>query len=218
MPFLEPTVYLVDDDSDVRQALAWFLRAHGIPTQEFCDGETLLTTLPADAAGVIVLDLRMPGMSGTTVQNELRCRHLMLPIIYLTGHGDVATAVTALKAGAFDFLEKPVAMTQLLDRVRAAMEFDAQVRQQRQETAQWQSKLAQLTEREREITAMMLQGLTSKEMAARLGISLRTVEVHRSHVLDKLAVRNAVELAARLPETMRAQLDALALLARERGR
>lgn len=192
------TVYLVDDDSAIRDALAWLLRSCGIASREWASAEAFLVDYRADLRGVIVLDMRMEAMSGMELFDrllELGCR---MPVIFLTGHGDVPQAVAALKKGAFDFLEKPFDDNELTDRVRAALQLDAHRSDRPGGVADLAERLASLTEREREIMTRIVAGKLNKVIADELHIAMRTVEVHRARIFSKMGVRSAVELAGLL--------------------
>lgn len=199
-------VYLIDDDGDVREALVWLLRAHSFAATAFASIADFLATITPEQRGVIVLDLRMPEVDGLTAQMLLRQHQIALPVLFLTGHGDVPSAVLALKQGAFDFLEKPVPGEVLVARLREALAWEARLWEERQQVARWTERLTKLTERERAVLRLTLAGLPAKVIADRLGIALRTVEVHRGHLFEKLGVRNALELAAQLPPTLRDQV------------
>ena len=205
-----PIVYLVDDEDVVRDALAWLLRSRRLLSEGFASGEAFEAMLAArpslaewpPAPSCLLLDMRMGGMSGLTVFEHLIERGLLatLPVIFLTGHGDVPTAVAAVKRGAFDFVEKPFSDNALVDRIvqaLAASEAAIRVRIARRER---DARLADLTERERDVMRLVLDGKPNKLIADALGISVRTVEVHRAHVFDKMGVRSAVELANLLGE------------------
>ena len=191
----QATAHIVDDDAAIRDALSWLLRSRGVPAQTWESGEAFLAAVSGDTRGCVVLDIRMEGMSGIEVFEQLLGRGYTIPVIFLTGHGDVPLAVTALKGGAFDFVEKPFNGNHLVDRIIEAMRKDQAQRQKREEEAGVSARLAQLTAREREVMERILAGDYNKTIAETLGISVRTVEVHRSHVFEKMEVRSAVELA-----------------------
>ena len=207
-----PVVYLVDDEDVVRDALAWLLRSRRLLSEAFSGGEAFdawLTaqTGPGRAAwptspSCLLLDVRMPGMSGPVLFDRLVERGLaqVLPVIFLTGHGDVPTAVAAVKRGAFDFVEKPFSNNALVDRVEQALAAGAQALQARRARELFVRHLAELTEREIGVMRLVVEGRPNKLIADALGISVRTVEVHRARVFDKMDVKSAVELANSLRE------------------
>ena len=202
-----PVVYLVDDEDVVRDALAWLLRSRRLLSEGFGSAEAFEAwlaeqTQPGRAAwptapACLVLDVRMPGTSGLVLFERLAERGLLslLPVIFLTGHGDVPTAVAAVKSGAFDFVEKPFSNNSLVDRVELALQVSAAALLARLHHHEHQQSLAELTEREREVMKLVSDGRPNKLIADKLGISVRTVEVHRARVFDKMKVRSAVELA-----------------------
>jgi FixJ family two-component response regulator len=184
------TVYVVDDDAAVRDSLALMLGLAGYGTALFADAETFLAAWQAHWAGCVVADLRLPGRSGIELQAELRARGAALPVIIMTAHGDVPSARTAFQAQAIDFLEKPFDPAQLRTAIESAFSREGTRLTRRGEAA----KLATLTAREREVLEQAAQGLHAKEIAAKLGISPRTVEVHKTRIMEKLGVRNVAEL------------------------
>lgn len=188
------TVYIVDDDASVRDSVALMLGIAGYRTASFADAEAFLAAWRADWTGCVVTDLRLPGKSGIELQAELRGRGAVLPVVLITAHGDVPSARTAFRAEAIDFLEKPFDDAQL----RAAIDTAFALEQNRieKETALHAdaAKLERLTPREREVLERAARGLHAKEIAAELGISARTVEVHKSRIMEKLGVRNLAEL------------------------
>lgn len=201
-----PMVYLVDDEDVVRDALTWLLRSRRLLSEGFGSAEAFEAMLDArperargwpDAPSCLLLDVRMPGMSGLALFERLieRGIGLALPVIFLTGHGDVPTAVAAVKRGAFDFVEKPFADNALVDRVENALAASAQAIAQRQQHGKLAHRITDLTEREREVMALVIQGLPNKLIADQLNISVRTVEVHRARVFEKMGVKSAVELS-----------------------
>ena len=197
-----PTVYIVDDEPVVAEALAFLLETRGLASERFDSGESFWAVVSArtqwgDVPGCVLLDVRMRSMSGIEVFERLLRRHpdLPVPVIFLTGHGDIAMAVEALKRGAFDFFEKPFADNRLVDRVAQAIAESFRRIATRQTTADLDSRLARLSARERSVMRLILAGQLNKLIAAELGISMRTVEVHRSNVFTKMGVRNAVDLA-----------------------
>lgn len=188
-------VYLVDDDEAIRDSLTLLFRSRGVELVAFVSGEAFLASLLPNAAGCVVLDIRMEGMSGIAVFEALCASDCALPVIFLTGHGDVPMAVSALKKGAFDFVEKPFNDNELVDRVLLAIEQDARRRSAQAGLASVESKLAALSPREREVMQSILDGKFNKVIADELAISMRTVEVHRARIFAKMGVKSAVELA-----------------------
>jgi two-component system response regulator DctR len=193
-------VHVVDDDPAIRDSLAWLIGSIGLPVTTWASGEDFLAGWSEERRGVVVLDLRMAGMTGLDVLVALERRGSILPVIVLTGHGDVPHAVASLKHGAFDFMEKPFDPTTLGERVRAALVLEARRHTERLAERDLVRRLDGLSDRERDILALMLDGLLNKQIADELGMALRTVELHRARILDAFAVRSAVELAGRLAE------------------
>ena len=200
-PVPNATVYIVDDDASVREALAWLLRSRRLPSESFDSAEAFDAMLQGRSAQrqpcCLLLDVRMPGMSGLALFDNMVARGdtAGIPVIFLTGHADVPTAVATVKRGAFDFCEKPFSDNQLVDRVQAALELSARHLQDCRERHRLQDRLAELTERERDVMRLVVEGLPNKLIADQLAISVRTVEVHRARVFDKMQVKSAVELA-----------------------
>ncbi len=184
----EARVYVVDDDAAVRDALTLLLETAGLQAVACDSAETFLHAYRSGPAGCIVLDIRMPGMSGLDLQQVLRERGIGLPIVFLTAHGDIPTTVRAMKAGAMDFLTKPVDGRRLVEHVRAA------IARSEQDVAR-EARMATLTEREREVLMLAVQGRPNKDIARELGISHRTVELHRSRILAKTGASSLLELA-----------------------
>jgi two-component system, LuxR family, response regulator DctR len=208
-----PMVYLVDDEDVVRDAVAWLLRSRRLLSQGHSSAEAFEAALTATPSAVrgswppspscLLLDLRMKGMSGLALFERLSERGLTdaMPVIFLTGHGDVPTAVAAVKRGAFDFVEKPFSNNGLVDRIEQALASSAAVLVARRERLVRMRGLGELSAREKEVMTLVAQGLANKAIAEALNISVRTVEVHRARVFDKLSVKSAVELANLLNET-----------------
>jgi two-component system, LuxR family, response regulator FixJ len=190
----EPTVYIVDDDAAVRDGLSALLTVSGFTLEAFDSAERFLAAVEPGAAGCAILDIRMPGMSGLDLQRELKRRGIALPIIIITGHGDVPLAVAALKAGAVDFLEKPFDGDALLTGIEEALRRDAESRSAAFDRDTVAARVAQLTPREREVMDLVVAGHPNKVVADRLGIAVRTVEIHRARVMEKTAARNLSEL------------------------
>ena len=193
------SVAIVDDDEAVRDALSWLFSSKGLPTLSFASGEALLAAFDVERIGCLVLDVRMAPINGLALfEKLLASQPYCPPAIFLTGHADVPLAVSALKMGAVDFLEKPFDDVVLIERVEAALERDVSARAALASRHQLEAQLRQLTEREREVMALILDGKLNKQIAEALDISIKTVEVHRARVLEKMAVTSAVELAGRL--------------------
>ena len=190
-----PQAHLVDDDEAIRDALAWLLKSRGLPCTTYDCAETFLAAWTPKLAGCVILDMRMPGMSGLDCFDALCERKSTLPVIFLTGHGDVPLAVATLKKGAFDFFEKPFNDNDLATRVQEAMELDAGQRVVNATVDSVNIRLSTLTTRERQIMELVLLGKFNKVIADELNISMRTVEVHRANLFDKMNVKTAVELA-----------------------
>lgn len=200
-------VFIVDDDKGVREALAWLLRTRRLLSEGYESADDFLTEIARWSAepGVpccLLLDVRMPGTSGLALFEHLLTLpwQSALPVIFLSGHADVPTAVDAVKRGAFDFCEKPFSDNALVDRVEQALQLSAQVLASRKQRLGVQQRLDGLTERERDVMHLVIEGMPNKLVADRLNISVRTVEVHRSRVFDKMGVKSAVELANALRE------------------
>ena len=191
----EATAHIVDDDEAIRDALSWLLRSRDVSVRAWESGEAFLAGFSQSTGGCIVLDVRMDGMSGFEVHDQLLGRGCRVPVIFLTGHGDVPQAVAALKKGAFDFIEKPFNDNQLVDRVIEAMRSHEAKRQELEAEASVAACLAQLTPRERQVMERVLAGDYNKSIADALGIAIRTVEVHRARIFEKMGIRSAVELA-----------------------
>jgi two-component system response regulator FixJ len=187
-------VYIVDDDAAVRDSMAELLGMHGYETRQFADAAGYLDEAEKLPRGCVLLDIRMPGMSGMELQDELRRRGRDEPIVFVTGHGDIGLAVRAMKAGAVDFLQKPCAEEELIEAVKQALAGKRHARPAGETDDRAKAALTRLTEREREILRYVSQGLTSKAIAQRLGISVRTVDIHRANIMNKTDTRNVVEL------------------------
>ncbi|MEN3372482.1 response regulator [Dechloromonas sp. ZS-1] len=190
-----PQAYLVDDDEAIRDALSWMLKSRGIPCTTFASAEAFLSAWHRDLAGCVVLDMRMSGMTGLDCFDRLRDMEATLPVIFLTGHGDVPLAVATLKKGAFDFFEKPLNDNELATRIQEAIALDTRQREANASVDSLNARLASLTTRERQIMELVLAGKFNKVIADELNISMRTVEVHRANLFDKMQVKTAVELA-----------------------
>lgn len=191
----EPTVFVVDDDPEVQDALRWLIESVALTVETFDSAEGFVDTVGPDRPGCLVLDVRMPGMGGLRLLESLRSLHILLPVIVLTGHGDVPLAVRAMKAGAIDFVEKPCADQDLLDRIYNALQRDAEQRAETARRAAISEQLQVLTPREREILERLVKGQAHKVIAAELDISERTVESHRRNIKKKMKIRSLAELA-----------------------
>ncbi len=189
---MEETVFVVDGDKTARGDVARLLEAEGYSVSAFESAEAFLEAVDPAGAGCVVLEVRLPGMSGAALQQELARRASRLSVVFLTGHADVAAAVSAIKAGARDVLTKPADAATLLRRIKAALSESEALQA---ELAALKARLGALTAREREVLLLVAEGRPNKEIAARLGISFRTVEIHRAHVLKKTCAANVLELA-----------------------
>ena len=190
----KPVVFIVDDERASRESLAFLLESVGLQVEAYPSAETFLGSLDPCRPGCLVADVRLPGISGIALQEELRRRQVALPIILITGYGEVSTAVRAMKSGAIDFIEKPITHQVLLESVRDALDRDCKRRRAETERELLLARYVQLTPREREIMGMMVTGTASKVIAYNLGISQKTVEVHRSHIMQKMQVGSLAEL------------------------
>jgi RNA polymerase sigma factor (sigma-70 family) len=186
----EPTVFVVDDDPGVSDSIRLLLRSVGLPSEAFSSATDFLEAYDLERAGCLVLDVRMPGMSGLDLQARLQEVGSTLPIIFVTAHGDVPMAVDAVKAGALDFVQKPFRDQELLDKIQKALEADAQARAERRDLAVIRNRLDSLTPREREVMDLVVAGEPNKNIARALAISQRTVEIHRARVMEKMQVRS----------------------------
>lgn len=189
-----PTVFVVDDDHAARSSLRLLLKSMGLTTLAYESAPEYLQAHDGSEPGCMLLDVRMPGMSGLELQDELRSRGKTIPVIFITGHGDVAMAVQAMQRGAFDFLQKPFRDQELLDRVQRALSWDQANRAQVKLLGAAQQRLASLTPREREVLELVVGGMPNKVMAYRLGISQRTVEIHRARVMEKMCASSLAQL------------------------
>ena len=195
LPPLSPTVFVVDDDAAVRKALSRLLRSVGVAAAVFASPREFLAQYDPVAPGCLVLDIAMPGFSGLELQTTLGEKGNVLPIIFLTGHGDVSKSVQAMKHGAFDFLSKPVKDKDLLTVVRAAIETDAFVRREQAKLSEVLTRVDKLTPREREVLLHVVAGKLNKQVARDLGITEATVKMHRARVMVKMKVQSVAELA-----------------------
>jgi two-component system response regulator FixJ len=180
-----PTVFVVDDDEGVRDSLRFLLKSVGLPTKTIATAGEFLSSYDINQPGCLVLDVRMPAMSGLELQQQLNIRGAMIPVIFITGHGDIPMAVEAMQHGAFDFLQKPFRDQDLIDRLQKALAKDAENRTELKQRDQIRFSFETLTPREHEVLVLMVRGLPNKIMAAELGVSQRTVEIHRARVMEK---------------------------------
>lgn len=189
-----PTIFVVDDDAAVRDALKLLLRSVGQAVETFGSGQEFIDAYGEDRAGCLVLDIRMPGMSGLELQQKLNERHSILPIIFITGHGDVPMAVEAMQAGAVDFIQKPFRDQDLIDRINQALEKDSNNRAALGERNDIRRRLETLTPREREVLDLVVHGKANKVIAGDLKLSQRTVEIHRARVMEKMQASSLAHL------------------------
>jgi two-component system response regulator FixJ len=189
-----PTVFVVDDDEGVRNSLRFLLKSVGLPARALASAGEFLEGYQPSQPGCLVLDVRMPGMSGLELQQQLNLRGAVIPVIFITGHGDIPMAVEAMQQGAFDFLQKPFRDQDLIDRIQRALERDGRSRAALDEHARIRERLDSLTPREREVLALMTRGKPNKIMAAELGVSQRTVEIHRARVMEKSGAASLAQL------------------------
>ena len=189
------SIFVVDDDPAVRDSLTLLLEQEDLPVQTFDGADAFLAACRPQQRGCAVIDLRMPGMDGMRLQEELSRRGILLPIVFLTGHGDIQTSVRAIKAGAIDFLTKPITATALLTSIRAALVEGERLYAQAETNHTAASRLASLTERERDVMALAVNGLPNKEIARRLDISHRTVEIHKARIMHKTGAVTILDLA-----------------------
>ncbi|HET7837192.1 MAG TPA: response regulator [Variovorax sp.] len=200
-PLIDALIFIVDDDASVREALAWLLRSRRLVSEQFASAEAFEARLAAepltDHPHCLLLDVRMPGTSGLVLFDRLAERGLLdaMPVIFLTGHADVPTAVDAVKRGAFDFCEKPFSDNALVDRIEHALGASLRAVEARRTRQLLKRRIDELTERERDVMRCVVEGLPNKLIADQLAISVRTVEVHRARVFEKMEVKSAVELA-----------------------
>jgi two-component system, LuxR family, response regulator DctR len=205
-PLIDGLIFIVDDDASVREALAWLLRSRRLESEHFASAEAFEQRLAEgplpEQPLCLLLDVRMPGTSGLVLFDRLAERGLLdaMPVIFLTGHADVPTAVDAVKRGAFDFCEKPFSDNALVDRIEQALGASLRALEVQRVRRSLAGRIAELTDRERDVMRLVVEGLPNKLIADQLAISVRTVEVHRARVFEKMDVKSAVELANRLRE------------------
>lgn len=190
----DKTVFVVDDDAAVRQGLRFMLRAAGYSVEAFASARALLEHYDPRRAGCLLLDIQMPEMSGLELQQRLNIRGWRIPVIFITGHGTISLTIAAMKAGAFDFIEKPLHEEALLESIERALHWNDRAYEERLERATLQARAALLTPRERQVFELVAAGEPNKVIASRLGISFRTVELHRAHIIEKLQARTLSDL------------------------
>jgi RNA polymerase sigma factor (sigma-70 family) len=188
------TVYVVDDDQAIRHAMELLMRSVGLNYEIFHSGDDFLAKHTNDRAGCLVLDIRMPGLGGLELQEKLNDMGSTLPIIFITGHGDVPMAVEAMQKGAVDFIQKPFRDQELLDRIGEALQTDQERRSVREEKSEVQGKIEKLTNRERQVLDLVVTGKPNKVIAYELGVSQRTVEIHRARVMEKMRAKSLADL------------------------
>lgn len=191
----EPRVFIVDDDAAVRDALEELVDSADMAVESFASGPAFLERYRPDCPGCLIVDVYMPGMSGLELQEELVARRMSIPVIIITGHGDVPTAIRGLKTGAVDFIEKPFQDQEILEAIQTAIEKDAKQRRRHASRAENQRRLSDLSAREREVLDLVLAGCPNKAVAANLGVTQRTVEVHRARIMRKTQAQSLPELA-----------------------
>jgi two-component system, LuxR family, response regulator FixJ len=189
-----PTVFIVDDDEAVRSSLRLLVKSVGLPASTAKSAQEFLETYDPNHPGCLVLDVRMPGMSGIELQERLNLQGAVIPVIFITGHGDIPMAVEAMQQGAFDFLQKPFRDQDLIDRIQHALEKDRANRDQLTQRGRLDERLATLTPREREVLDLVVSGKPNKIIAGDLGLSQRTVEIHRAHVMEKMGASSLAQL------------------------
>jgi len=189
-----PTVFVVDDDEAMRESLTWLIESVGLKVETFASADEFLKSYYPGRAGCVLLDVRMPGMSGLELQGYLQKQQVNVPVIMITGHGDVTMAVRAMKVGAIDFIEKPFNDEQLLESIRNALLIDNERRDNQSFKAEIAQRLSQLTPRESEVMEMVTDGKSNKEIANLLNVSAKTVEAHRAKVMEKMEAGSLAEL------------------------
>ncbi|TLZ80723.1 MAG: response regulator transcription factor [Betaproteobacteria bacterium] len=189
-----PTAYIVDDDESIRTLWRWLMESNGIAVKAFATAAEFIESYRKGSAGCLVLDLKLPGMSGLELQEYLNGRNIEIPIVFVTGHGDVPAAVSALKGGAVDFIQKPFSHREVISVIKKALQHDAEIRRTRVRRLEVSGRLAALTERERDVLRRVIEGKPNKIIAGELDISMKTVEFHRSKVMEKMGVDSVAAL------------------------
>lgn len=197
------SVFVIDDDEAVRNSLRLLMKSVGLPVITYSSAQEFLPRYDTNQPGCLVVDIRMPGMSGLELQQQLNRQGATIPLIFITGHGDIPMAVESMQHGAFDFLQKPFRDQDLLDRIQRALERDREMRGQLQGILQIRERLASLTLREREVLDLMVEGSPNKVMAADLGVSQRTIEIHRARVMEKMQAGSLAHLVRMMMEASR---------------
>ncbi len=195
------TVFIVDDDDAIRDSMSMLMETIGLNTQSFASAQEFLDSFDVDKPGCLVLDIRMPGMSGLELQQELVRKNSMLPIVFVTGHGDIPMAVQAIQNGAADFIQKPFRDQDLLDRVNQALKSCHEVHNSQQQSQSVKAHIHNLTPREHQIMEMIVEGKANKVIAIDLGLSQRTIEAHRKNVMQKLEARSLADLVRIVTQT-----------------
>lgn len=198
-----PVVFIVDDDASMRESIQDLLSSVALDSKAFATPQEFLDSKGAECHGCMILDIRLPGISGLDFQRELTKAGVTLPIIFITGHGDVPMSVQAMKSGAFEFLMKPFRPQELLDAVQHALDGDRKLREKRREIAEVRSRYATLTAREREVLELVVSGLLNKQIAAKLGTVEHTVKIHRGHVMEKMKA-DSLPALIRMADTLKA--------------
>jgi two-component system response regulator FixJ len=191
---MQSTVYVVDDDKLARESLEWLIESVGLPVKTFESGQAFLDVYQPELIGCLVLDVRMPDISGMDLHTKLKQQNCTLPVIIMTGHADVDMAVRAMKAGAYDFIEKPYNDSLMLERIQSAIAFDQDNRKEQERISAVKERLARLTPREQEVLHYVLKSTPNKVIASKLGISIKTVELHRSNLMAKMQANSVTEL------------------------
>lgn len=191
---IQPVVFIVDDDDAVRESLEFLMKSIDQPAEAFASAQDFLKAFNPDKPGCLLLDIRMPGMSGIELQQELKKRDAHIPIIFITGHGDVPMAVKAIQSGAADFIQKPFRDQELIDRIRDVLTDDAQGRAERMQKNEILQRMGTLTEREKEVMEQVVSGKANKVVAIDLNVSQRTVEIHRANVMEKMKAKSLAQL------------------------